>query len=99
MDVRNSLEGLKTLLGVNQTAGTGAPGVSRNQAPTAGSAFDSDRATLSAAGSEVAQAAVDGGVRADRVAAVQAALQAGTYSVPAHAVAAKMVDAMLSGGH
>jgi flagellar biosynthesis anti-sigma factor FlgM len=97
MDVRNSLDGLKALLGVNQAAGTPAAGAARNQGAAAGSAFDSDRATLSAAGSEVAQAAADGGVRMDKVASVQAALQAGTYDVPAHAVAAKMVDAMLSG--
>ena len=97
MDVRNSLEGLKALLGANQTTGTAAAGTAKNQQPAAGSAFDSDRATLSTAGSEVAQASADGGARMDKVAQIQAALQGGTYNVPAHAVAAKMVDAMLAG--
>jgi anti-sigma28 factor (negative regulator of flagellin synthesis) len=35
-------------------------------------------------------------VRTDKVASVQAALAAGTYDVPALAVASKIVDAMLS---
>jgi flagellar biosynthesis anti-sigma factor FlgM len=96
MDVRNSLEGLKTLLGVNQTAASPAAGATKNQA-TGGTAFDSDRATLSTAGSEVSQTAADGGVRMEKVAQVQAALQAGSYNVPATAVASKMVDAMLAG--
>ena len=98
MDVRNSLENLKSLLGVNQATETSATGATRRQAPATEGAFDTDRATLSTAGSEVAQTAGDGGVRMGKVAAVQVAMQAGTYSVPADAVAAKMVDAMLSGG-
>jgi len=32
----------------------------------------------------------------DKVASIQSALAAGTYNVPASAVASKMVDAMLS---
>jgi anti-sigma28 factor (negative regulator of flagellin synthesis) len=36
-------------------------------------------------------------VRTDKVAGIQAALAAGTYGVPASAVASKMVDAMLGG--
>jgi anti-sigma28 factor (negative regulator of flagellin synthesis) len=34
-------------------------------------------------------------VRPEKVAGIQAALAAGTYNVPASAVAAKLVDAML----
>lgn len=41
--------------------------------------------------------AAEGRVRMEKVAPVQAALAAGTYNVPARAVAAKMVDAMLAG--
>jgi anti-sigma28 factor (negative regulator of flagellin synthesis) len=41
--------------------------------------------------------AADSGIRTDKVAAVQAAMAAGTYNVPASAVASKMVDAMLGG--
>ncbi len=93
MDIRNSLDGLRSLLGVNQTA----PSVpqSKSAAATTGSAFDSDRATLSSAGSEVSQAVSEEGVRMEKVTSIQAALAAGTYSVPASAVASKMVDAML----
>jgi flagellar biosynthesis anti-sigma factor FlgM len=96
MDIRTSLDGLKTLLGVN-------PATSPPPRPQAGKAAESsslsnDRATLSSAGSEVAQAATDGGLRSEKVAQIQAALEAGSYSVPASAVAAKVVDAMLGGG-
>ena len=45
----------------------------------------------------MSQAASGEDVRTEKVAAVQAALAAGTYNVPASAVASKMVDAMLSG--
>ena len=72
MDIRNSVEGLKTLLGVPPT-------------------------TLSSAGTEVAQTASESEVRMDKVASVHAALAAGTYNVPASAVAGKVVDAMLGG--
>ena len=94
MDIRSSIEGLRSLLGVNPAAGP-AP-QSKNTAATAASGFFSDQATLSSAGSEVSQAALGENVRADKVVAVQAALAAGTYNVPASAVASKMVDAMLS---
>jgi negative regulator of flagellin synthesis FlgM len=52
---------------------------------------------LSSAGNEVSQTASDSGVRADKVAGIQAALAAGTYSVPASAIASKVVDSMLGG--
>ena len=96
MDIRSSLDGLRTLLGVT-------PATTSGQKRPAGSTADaqqltSDRATLSSAGSEVAQSAADSGVRAGKVAEIQAALQAGTYDVSASAVAAKMVDAMLERG-
>jgi anti-sigma28 factor (negative regulator of flagellin synthesis) len=59
---------------------------------------DFDRTTLSDV--------VDGGipatvecVRWGKVAAIRAALAAGTYSVPAAVVAGKLVESMLSGGH
>jgi flagellar biosynthesis anti-sigma factor FlgM len=97
MDIRSSLDGLKTLLGVaSSTTATAARG--RTGAASEGSGFTTDRATLSSAGSEVAQSATDEGVRTGKVAEIQAALQAGTYNVPSSAVASKMVDAMLGGG-
>jgi negative regulator of flagellin synthesis FlgM len=96
MDISNSMEGLRSLLGVNPTASSAPQGKSSTSA--ASSSFDSDRATFSSAGSEASQGASGEGVRADKVASVQAALAAGTYSVPATAVASRMIDSMLTDG-
>jgi len=97
MDIRSSLDGLKTLLGVvpAQTAG---PQRSKAGPQLDGGSLSSDRATLSSAASEVALSATEGGVRTQKVAEIQAALETGTYNVPASAMAAKMVDAMLGHG-
>jgi negative regulator of flagellin synthesis FlgM len=96
MDIRNSLEGLKSLLGTSQAAPAATP-QTKSSASTSAGGLGSDRATFSSAGSEVAQAAADSGVRMDKVASIQAALAAGTYSAPASAVASKLVTSMLSG--
>lgn len=95
MDIRTSLDGLKSLLGVNSPAQP-MPGP-RNNASSGTSALGSDRATLSSAGNEVQLTAGEDGVRTDKVAGVQAALAAGTYNISPAAVATKMVDSMLSG--
>jgi negative regulator of flagellin synthesis FlgM len=96
MDIRNSLEGLKSLLGTTQAA-PAATQPTKSGTTTGGSGLGSDQATVSSAGSEVAQAASDSGVRMDKVTGIQAALAAGTYSVPASAVASKLVTAMMGG--
>jgi negative regulator of flagellin synthesis FlgM len=96
MDIRNSLDGLSSLLGVNPAAPSASQG--KGSASAARSSFDTDQATFSNAASEVSQAASGESVRADKVAAIQAALAAGTYSVPASAVASKVIDAMLNAG-
>ena len=93
MDIRSSLDGLKSLLGVTQPA-PAAPQTKSNAAAS-GSGLGSDRATLSSAGSEVSLTAAEPGVRADKVASIQAALTDGTYDVPASAVASKVMDSML----
>lgn len=98
MDIRSSMEGLRSLLGVNSAATTGPQGKTNANTGTVGGAFGSDRATLSSAASEVAQTFSGEGVRPEKVAAIQAALAAGNYNVPATAVAMKVVDAMLAGG-
>lgn len=94
MDIRSSLDGLKSLLGVNQAAQS-ATGTKASTATTGKSAIGSDSATFSSAGSEVSLSASYDGVRTDKVAGVQAALAAGTYNVDPGAVASKLVDAML----
>ncbi|HEY1647792.1 MAG TPA: flagellar biosynthesis anti-sigma factor FlgM [Terracidiphilus sp.] len=96
MDISSSLDGLRSLLGINPAA----PAVPQGRgiaAPTQ-NGLDSDLATLSSAGSQVSQTAASDGARMDKVAAIQAALAAGTYSVPASAVASKLVDTMLAAG-
>jgi flagellar biosynthesis anti-sigma factor FlgM len=96
MDIRSSVEGLKTLLGGPTT--TTKPQTAGHGTEQIGGSFASDRATVSSAGSEVAQAASESDVRMERVTAVRTALAAGTYSVPASAVAGKVVDGMLAQG-
>ena len=96
MDIRNGADGLKTLLGVTLTAP--AQEQKGKGRPTAGSnPLGGDHATLSSSGKEVSQTITESVVRADKVAAAQTALAAGTYSVPASAVAGKIVDTMLGG--
>jgi negative regulator of flagellin synthesis FlgM len=98
MDIRSGLDGLKSLLGVTPATQSGAQPVRTGSAAREAGAVPADRATLSSAGSEVAQSAAEDGVRMDKVASIQAALGAGTYSIPASAVASRMVDAMLAAG-
>jgi flagellar biosynthesis anti-sigma factor FlgM len=93
MDIRSSLDGLRSLLGVNTP--TAAASQSKIVVSTGGNSLDSDQATVSSAASEVSQAANGDGVRADKVAAIQSALAQGTYNVPASAVASKLVESML----
>ena len=95
MDIRSSLDGLKSLLGaISPPAAAPQP-----RTNTVASGMTSDRATFSSAGSEVSLTASDSGVRADKVASVQASLAAGTYSVSAADVASKLVDSMLGASH
>lgn len=55
-----------------------------------------DQATVSAAGGLVAQALTTSDVRMEKVASLQAAIANGTYTVPASAVANKLVEYLLS---
>lgn len=93
MNVNNNLQGLQQLLSNQEVtrSETAQPG-----SIAAGAVSSSaDEATLSSAASVAAQTAPDADVRMDKVTAVQQALAAGTYSVPAGQVAGKMIDAML----
>jgi negative regulator of flagellin synthesis FlgM len=96
MDNRDSLDGLKSLSGV-EPPDSAAPQTKGNTA-AGESGLSSDRATLNSAGSEVSQTAAEPDVRMDKVASVQAAIAAGTYHVPASAVASKVADFMLGMG-
>jgi len=95
MDIRSSLDGLKSLLGTN-AATPAATQPTKSGAASGGSALGADSATLSSAGSEVSQTASDSSVRMDKVTEIQAALASGSYNVSASAVASKVVDSMLS---
>lgn len=97
MDIRSSLDGLRSLFGVNQAVSSAPQGKS-NAGTALSGAFESDRATLSSAANEMSQAVSGEGVRMEKVAAVQSALAAGTYNVPASAVASKLVDVMMAAG-
>jgi len=92
MEIRNNLEGLSSLLGLNATDLAASRAKNQN---TSASALDTDHATLSSTASEMAQAAGQDGVRMEKVTEIKAALADGTYSVPASAVASKIVDSML----
>ena len=94
MDIRSSLEGLKSLLGTSAT--TTAAQQTKSTATTSGSGLGSDRATFSSAASEVSQSAGDAGVRMDKVASIQSALAAGTYNINPAAIASRLVDSMLA---
>jgi flagellar biosynthesis anti-sigma factor FlgM len=94
MDIRSSLEGLKSLLG--PSAAIPAAQQPKSTATAGGSGLGSDRATFSSAASEVSQSAGDAGVRMDKVASIQAAIQAGTYTINPSAVASRLVDSMLA---
>ena len=96
MDIRSSLDGLKSLLGTSAPTQAAAQ-QPKSGAAASGSGLGSDRATFSSAGSEVSQTATDSGARMDKVAEIQAALASGSYNVSAEAVASKVVDSMLGG--
>ena len=95
MDIRSSLEGLKSLLGTQAPAPSTAP-PQKSGATAGGSALNSDQATFSSAGSEVSQTAGGTEVRMDKVASIQSALSAGTYSINPSAIASRLVDSMLA---
>jgi negative regulator of flagellin synthesis FlgM len=97
MDIRNSLDGLKSLIAVTPPVASATQ--SKPSTANSPSALSSDSATVSSAGSEVALTAADSDVRLDKVANIQAALASGTYNVPATEVASKMVDTMLENKH
>ena len=95
MDIRSSMDGLRSLLGVLPSSSS-TPQVKQGPSGDA-SSISADHATLSSAGTLFAQALNDDGVRMEKVTNIQAALSNGTYNVPASAVASRMINSMLAG--
>jgi len=96
MDIRSSLESLKSIFGATPATQTARPQARSGSSPGSDSPA-TDRATLSNAGSQVAFSSADSDVRLDKVASVRSQLLAGTYSVSASAVAGKLVSSLLAG--
>jgi flagellar biosynthesis anti-sigma factor FlgM len=97
MEITNNAEGLRTLLGVSSSTAAEAHPARGSDAAHATAGFTGDQATFSRVSTEVSQAAAQSGVRPEKVSAIQQALASGTYSVPASAVAGKLIDAMGGG--
>jgi flagellar biosynthesis anti-sigma factor FlgM len=95
MEIRNNAEALKTLLGVSSSESAKGIKVRGSEINEVRPALAGDEARLSGIGTAMQSASGQDGVRLDRVQAVQQALAAGTYSVPASKVADKVIDALL----
>ena len=92
MNVRNGIDNPGQIL---PTAGlTGTQASSPLPRPQE-QALGKDQANVSITGGQVAESATGSDVRFEKVASIQNALQAGTYNVPASAVAQKVIGSML----
>ena len=103
MNVRNTIENLTQSL---QSQSVAKPAAQQNVGQTAGQGTTThlaqnatqDSAQVSTAAAQVSKASAVSDVRLDKVASIQSQLQAGTYNVPASAVAKKVVASMLDEG-
>jgi negative regulator of flagellin synthesis FlgM len=93
MNINNSIENLSQILSP-QSAPAAATGKTGNA--TTLQTGPTDTAKVSDAGTRVAQSASASDVRLDKVASIQAALQAGIYQVPASAVAQSVIATLLT---
>lgn len=93
MDIRNSYDNLKQIIGTQNTAGTANSG--RSGAKQSSSNLDGDQAQVSSAANMITLAASSSDVRMDKVQSIKSALDAGTYNVDPSAVASKVIDHML----
>lgn len=98
MEIRNSADALKAFLGVSSSESLKSAAQRKPEAGKPSPLLTGDAATLSGVGAAMQSAGDDDGVRLDKVAAVQQALAAGTYNVPASKVAEKVVETMLNAG-
>lgn len=95
MNITNGIENLSRTLEVRPSTAE-VPGRNGSAAPETG--LIQDEAHLSNVGTQVAQSASASDVRLDKVAAIRSALEAGTYQVPASAVAEKVITSMIEEG-
>lgn len=92
MDIRNSYDSLKQVIGTQSATGTAA---SNRSAKASSTGFDGDEAQVSTAANLVTIAASSSDVRTEKVQSVKSAIEAGTYNIEPSAVASKVVDYML----
>jgi anti-sigma28 factor (negative regulator of flagellin synthesis) len=95
MEISEKSEALKSFLGVSTLPASTRPN-RRLETAQPHAAFTGDQVSLSAAGSKIHDSAGQGGMRMERVTAVQEALAAGTYGVSPLKVADKVIESMVS---
>ena len=98
MEIRSNTETLMAFLGVSAPEAAQVSRVRNADASAVQETFEGDRATFSQAAKEVSHSAARTDVRMEKVLAIQKALAAGTYNVPASEVAEKVIDSMLTNG-
>lgn len=96
MEIRNNMDGLKTLLEIGSASVTAGSSAEVHASPSA-QPLAGDVATLSNVGARIQQTSAGSDLRTEKVASVQAALAAGTYKVDPVRVAGRMVETMLRG--
>jgi flagellar biosynthesis anti-sigma factor FlgM len=93
MDIRNSYDNLKQIIGTQSTTGTSGSG--RTEAKPTSSSLDGDEAQVSSAANMITMAASTSDVRMDKVNSVKSAIDAGTYNIDSAAVASSLINYML----
>jgi flagellar biosynthesis anti-sigma factor FlgM len=98
MEIRSNTEALMAFLGVSAPERAQTSPIRNADSSAAQETFEGDSATFSQAAKEVSHSATRTDVRMEKVLAIQKALAAGTYDVPASEVADKVIDSMLTNG-
>ena len=97
MNITTGIGSAAQALNVLSTASSNAADAVKltNNGVSAGAVQQNDATSLTAAGGLVTQALTGEDTRAGKVEALQAAIAAGTYNVPASAVVDKLIQSML----